>query len=124
MIILKNYGKEYLDRGIVKWNGMFLSEHTEAMYNKKIAQQNQPKQKKAMSVPQIQTILVDAYQNHLVIAIQKEERNLEGDYLPDITGQIVGFDDRGLFIDQQKVDFDEIRHVEILSNCKWFQINL
>lgn len=26
---MSNYGKEYVDRGIVKWQGMFLSEQTE-----------------------------------------------------------------------------------------------
>ena len=124
MIIIKNYGKEYIDRGMVKWHGMYLSEHTEARYNQQTAKLNRPKQKTAMTTQEIQTILVEAYKNSCIVAIQKEERNLDGDYLPDIVGNILGFDELGLFIDQQKVDFDEIRHVELLSNAKWFEIHL
>lgn len=123
MIIIKNYGKEYVDRGIIKWNGMYLSEHTEQMYNEQAAVKNRPTQKLQMTTEQIQLILVDAFQGSLVIAIQKEERNLDGDYLPDIFGHIIGFDERGLFIDQKKVDFDEIRHVEIRSTPKWFNVD-
>lgn len=124
MILIKNYGKEYIDRGMVKWNGMYLSEHTAARYNQRTAKRNRPKQKIAMTTQEIQTILVTAYKNSCIVAIQKEERNLDGDYSPDIIGNILGFDELGLFIDQQKVDFDEIRHVEILSNAKWFEIHL
>lgn len=123
MIIIKNYGKEYVDRGIIKWNGMYLSEHTEQMYNEQAAIKNRPTQKLQMTTNQIQSVLVEGFKNSLVIAIQKEERNLDGDYLPDVIGHILGFDERGLFIDQQKVDFDEIRHVEIRSNPKWFNVD-
>lgn len=123
MIIIKNYGKEYVDRGIIKWNGMYLSEHTEQMYNEQAAIKNRPTQKLQMTTNQIQSVLVEGFKNSLVIGIQKEERNLDGDYSPDVIGHIIGFDERGLFIDQQKVDFDEIRHVEIRSTPKWFNID-
>lgn len=39
------YGKEYVDRGIVKWDGMYLSEHTSELNNVEQAIINQAKQK-------------------------------------------------------------------------------
>ena len=38
---------------------------------------------------------------------------MEGKYLDDVVGMIKGYDELGIYIDDQKVDYDEIRHVEL-----------
>lgn len=113
------YGKEYVDRGIVKWAGMYLSEHTTSLNEVQQAFANQAKQKVQMQTSEINHVLAEAQLKNLVVSIQKEERDLDGNYHSDIIGVIEGFDERGLFISGEKVDFDEIRHVAISNREKW-----
>lgn len=116
---MMGYGKEYVDRGIVKWAGMYLSEHTSELNDVQQALTNPTKQKRQMSNTEINRVLSEAQLKSLVVSIQKEERDIEGHYQHDLIGIIAGFDERGLFIGSEKVDFDEIRHVAIYDKVKW-----
>lgn len=75
-----------------------------------------------MTTLEINRVLSEAQLKNLSVAIQKEERDIDGNYHHDTIGIIEGFDIRGLFIDGKKVDFDEIRHVEIYNKAKWSHI--
>lgn len=116
------YGKEYVDRGIVKWTGMYLSEHTSELNNVEQSIVNQAKQKEQMTADEINRVLSEAQLKRLSVAIQKEARDINGNYQPDVRGIIKGFDKRALLFDGEKVDFDEIRHVEIYDKKKWSSI--
>ncbi|MHC5267684.1 hypothetical protein ACYSNO_00650 [Enterococcus sp. LJL98] len=117
------YGKEYIDRGIVKWNGMYLSEHLRQLQTVMNDSVHQPKQKRKMTVNERNDVLSKAQLKGLSVAIQKEARNLEGNYLAEVVGKIEGFDHSGLFIDGEKIIFDAIRHVEIRDHPKWSRID-
>ncbi|MEY8307834.1 hypothetical protein AAK913_14740 [Enterococcus faecium] len=51
--------------------------------------------------------------------IQKEERETEGYYPDDVVGIIAGFDELGLYIGEEKVNYDKIRHISITEINKW-----
>jgi hypothetical protein len=105
------YFEEYQDRKMKKWAGFYLSEHT-AMIAKE-SQKQLPKKKRQLSWPEIDRILAQAFQENLSIAIQKEELDYEGNYSEDIIGIIQGHDELGIYVANQKIGYDEIRHVEI-----------
>ncbi|MRI81344.1 hypothetical protein [Fundicoccus ignavus] len=48
------------------------------------------------------------------ISIQLEAVDRDGYYQPDIMGYIYAWDNLGIYINQEKVHFDEIRHVEFI----------
>lgn len=56
------------------------------------------------------------------VAIQLEQLDMEGKYLDDVVGMIKGYDELGIYIDDQKVDYDEIRHVELYDWHKWSEL--
>lgn len=80
----------YKDRGVMKWLGMMLSDHSEAL--KKEKQVNtfiEPKQKERMSMSEIGKLLYQAYVAVSPIKIQASVlRN--GSYFPDLEYKITG----------------------------------
>lgn len=113
----------YHDRGMMKWlNGFFLSDHTAAM-QKDVAERSRiNEQKPQMYTHEIQQVFEHARLKRRPVAIQLEQLDIEGKYLDDIIGMIKGFDELGIYIDDQKVDYDEIRHVELYDWHKWSEL--
>lgn len=116
---MASYGKNYKDRGMVKWAGFYLSEHTDTLYNEKTAEANRPVQKMQMDVDEIGEILSEAVLKSRKIVIQIEERDSNGYYRPDIIGIIQGSDELGIYVGSTKVGYDEIRNVAFSNELKW-----
>lgn len=118
-----SYFLDYQDRGIQKWNGFYLSEHT-ASIEKVTALENKiiPK-KRQMSEGEIGQLLEFAFSNHRQVFIQVEMVDSEGNYAEDTIGFIEGFDELGLLIGSEKIHYDEIRHVGLLNNKKWSDLS-
>lgn len=114
-----SYGKNYQDRGMVKWAGFYLSEHTDTLSNQSIAEKNSPIQKMQMDVDEIGQVLSEAQLKNKQITVQIEERDLNGNYKTDTIGFIKGFDDLGIYVGSTKIGYDEIRHVEFFNELKW-----
>lgn len=116
---MASYGKNYKDRGMVKWAGFYLSEHTDTLHNEKKAEANRPVQKIQMDVDEIGEVLSEAVLKSRKIVIQIEERDSNGYYRPDIIGMIQGSDELGIYVSGTKVGYDEIRHVAFSNELKW-----
>lgn len=115
---------EYQDRGILKWDsGFFLSDHTAALRKEKSDREVVWPAKEVMVKEEIDRILYEAKLKNKSVAIQKEEVDEEGLYSPDVVGKIQGFDELGIFVGDQKVDYDEIRNVEFHQVKKWSALN-
>lgn len=114
-----SYGESYQDRGMVKWAGFYLSEHTDTLNDQMTREKNYPQQKMQMDIDEIGTILSEAQRRNKEIAIQIEERDSNGYYKPDTVGVIKGFDELGIFVGNTKIGYDEIRHVAFSNDLKW-----
>ena len=112
------YFSDYQDRGIQKWNGFYLSEHSFSI-NQIKKKQAIVLQKRKMSENEIGQVLEFAFNNRRQLAVQLEMTDLDGHYFDDTCGFIEGFDELGLMIGQTKVHYDEIRNIELLSTKKW-----
>lgn len=114
-----SYGESYQDRGMMKWAGFYLSEHTDTLKDQITREENCPQQKMQMDIDEIGTILSEAQRRNKEIAIQIEERDSNGYYKPDTVGVIKGFDELGIFVGNTKIGYDEIRHVAFSNDLKW-----
>lgn len=113
----------YEDRKMLKWmSGFFLSDHTAAMKKDKAERAKVNEQKPQMYTHEIEQVLEHARLKSRPVAIQLEQLDVEGHYLDDITGMIRGYDELGIYIDDQKVDYDKIRHVELYDWKKWSKL--
>lgn len=110
---------EYNDRGRMKWAGFYLSDHTEEIDadNEKRANQNLAKEQ--MTTEEIVEILNVAVIKNRLVCIQKEERDSDGYYPDDVVGKIVGSDELGIYVEKNKIHYDEIRYIEFYQEQKW-----
>lgn len=110
---------DYNDRGRLKWAGFYLSDHTEEIDADNEQRSNQNLAKEQMATEEISKILKTALIKNRSVCIQKEERNVEGYYPEDIVGKILGGDELGIYVGDNKVHYDEIRHIEFYQEYKW-----
>lgn len=109
----------YHDRGVMKWNGFYLSDHTEKIDNDTKERANINTAKEQMTAEAISEVLNAAMVKNRPVSIQKEERNAEGYYPDDIVGKILGSNELGIYVGKYKVHYDEIRHIEFYQKHKW-----
>lgn len=84
---------EYHDRGMLKWQGFYLSDHTSAL--KKKTKQEEIKNKRklspAMELNDISAKLLDAYCNNLRVEIELKEYDQNHVTKPFIKGLVKGY---------------------------------
>lgn len=117
-----SYFHDYVDRGIMKWQGMYLSEHTAEMEKEQQEEEHVILPKEKMSEYDIQQVLASAYESQLLIAIQLEMKDTDNNYFEDVTGKLMGFDELGILVDGKLVLYEEIRHVALKSFHKWSEV--
>lgn len=111
--------EEYRDRGIKKWAGFYLSEHT-ATQEKLLGERTKVnQQKRQMDQGEIEEVINESIVKNKTVAIQLENVDQNGLYYDDVVGHIVGGDELGIFINDTKVDFDKIRNIQFVVLKKW-----
>ena len=115
-----NYlNEEYHDRGIKKWAGFYLSEHTAAQEKLTDERQKSNPQKQQLDSQEIALVVNEAILKNRSVAVQIEAVDQNGCYKDDIVGLVAGGDELGIYINDTQVDFDEIRNVQFISIKKW-----
>lgn len=110
------FERYYQDRGMVKWQGYYLSDHTAALKKEahELAKRYPPKSHQ--SLEKRASILAEAYANHKTVSIQLDTLDLNGNFQPDLVGKLLGYHEDTLFLDnEQFVSLSEIRHVTLLD---------
>lgn len=106
---------EYQDRGMMKWNGFYLSDHT-SKFNK-MAKSDQKNRERShseqMENTEINAVINQAIVKKLAIVIELNSRTLDNEIPEFIEGKITGFLGNELFIGQEGVALDEIYSIKI-----------
>lgn len=114
--------EHYHDRGIVKYNGFYTSEHTAILQSNKQKRSKINQQLRQMTPEEISIIIENAILKQQYLSIQLESVDEDGHYYDNIVGVVVGHDDLGIYLSNEKVDYDEIRHVDIVNRKKWSEV--
>lgn len=120
---MSHLNEEFHDRGIKKWAGFYLSEHTAAQESLAAERKTANHQKQQMDTDEIASIINDAILKNKQVAVQIEAVDYNGNYSDDIVGMIAGGDEMGIYIGDNKVNFDEIRNVEFINIKKWTHLD-
>ncbi|TFI66632.1 hypothetical protein CKN82_11065 [Carnobacterium divergens] len=121
--MLNRFNERYKDRGVVKWQGMFLSEHNSSMDQIQKELKHTVPKKEQMSFEEISEVLNAAVVNNKSISIQLESVDENNNYFNDIVGKLQGHDELGLWVSGTKVNYDEIRNVEFYDEIKWSSLD-
>jgi hypothetical protein len=122
------YFYEYQDRGIIKWMGFFLSEHT--------AQLEETERENAIiprlpqqSADQINYYLQRSIAQNKVLEIQLNTLNDLGLVQPHVLGTFRGFSDTDTLIifdhktgTDTHLNYNDIRHIRLHNYLKWFDV--
>ncbi|MFS7003604.1 hypothetical protein [Carnobacterium maltaromaticum] len=119
--MLNRFNERYVDRGVVKWMGMFLSEHTASIQRDKKKRSFIVEKKEKMNETDIYSILNEAITNNSMIIIQVEEINTDGNYQEDLIGWIEGYEDSYIYLSGNKIALESIRNIQLYNQLKWSQ---
>ena len=115
--------REHQDRGMMKWMGWLLSDHSAFMEGEKIKERRQPI-KKEMDVEKISERLKKAWEDSSSVSIQINVME-NNDLVPEIEGVVVGFDTGRIYLqldsgETRLLHTEEIRCVELQKSGKWW----
>ncbi|WP_281165400.1 hypothetical protein [Liquorilactobacillus sicerae] len=109
----KNY---YQDRGMLKWQGFFLSDHTQAL--KKATNQQAPNYLPKQKPGAIADILKSSWLAKRKILVQLDQYQTKGKGIIEYVGIVKGYNENSIILDngtlQVSVDFDDIRGCKII----------
>lgn len=116
----------YTDRGIVKWLGMMLSDHSEAL--KKESRKNQffdIQAKPEMTEEEVSNVLYHAFVKKYPVVIQANIIK-EGYYYKDVACKISGYAEDKIYLllkDGRTLtcSLPEIRNIELMDQLAWYQ---
>lgn len=110
-IINRYFQNDYRERGKIKWNGYFLSDHTSSLVKEDV-QRNQKTQKlPKIPLNEAQNILQHSCVNYHIVTVQQNIETNDGYLIPNVTGLVNGFTELGVYINQQFIAFEDIRTV-------------
>ncbi|AZZ60171.1 DNA polymerase III subunit alpha [Oenococcus sp. UCMA 16435] len=106
----------FQDRGMLKWGGFYLSDHTRVI--EKTANYRAEKQsrylKKQMNFQQISEILFKAFSNNREVEIQLADENREHGIAETIVGSVEGYDQKGIIIAKKNFSLDSIWRCDLV----------
>ena len=110
-IINRYFKNDYRERGKIKWNGFFLSDHTSSLVKEDV-QRNQKTQKlPRIPLNEAQHILQHSCVNYHIVTVQQNIETYDGRLIPNVTGLVNGFTELGVYVNQQFIAFEDIRTV-------------
>ncbi|GFZ27528.1 hypothetical protein [Lactobacillus corticis] len=112
---ISNFFKNYQDRGMKKWQGFYLSEHTSTIQKFKAKNATVYTKKRTMSEAAISQQLLKAFAEHYSVSIQLSELTSEGDYLDNVRGWVEGYQNSTVIVSGRKIDLAAINHIELLA---------
>lgn len=111
--IVNNFFKNYQDRGMKKWQGFMLSDHIATLNLDKEEKAKVYSKKDNMSETEVSQVLLQAYANNKVVAVQLKEKTLDKKIQPDIVGLVKGYEGDRIVIGDAEVELSNINHIQI-----------
>lgn len=113
--LVQNYfSHDYRDRGMTKWQGYYLSDHTSALNKAKHAAARTFPARTQQSQERIGALLANAFANNHPVAIQLASISPDGLFGPDIMGMVRGYTETDVVIGSDEINFETIRNVIVL----------
>lgn len=115
-IVQDFFEHHYKDRGMLKWQGYYLSDHTSAL-NKQAKEEEERlsiRPKPVMTPQEISAVLEKSYADHYEISMQMYSTSSDRTLEPDITGFVQGYDQSIIVLDTgRRLDLLDIRHANL-----------
>ncbi|MBO1087125.1 hypothetical protein [Enterococcus mundtii] len=112
----------YNDRGIQKYNGFYLSEHSSEINNTNQERNKIISGKEQLTEEEIYDLINYSIYKSRKVAIQMNIKDINGNFLEEIRGFINGCKDDIIFLNSTEIPLSQIRHIRIIKNTNWKDI--
>lgn len=117
-LVTNYFQHDYRERGIKKWQGFFLSDHTSALKRFNADNNFDEVPMKQMATNDILRVAMHALANWQFVVMQLNATTYEHDTQKNITGLIASIDDRAIYIENNEGKttgylFENIRAVRV-----------
>ncbi|EOH91825.1 hypothetical protein [Enterococcus pallens] len=115
--------QNYQDRGMIKWIGFYLSDHTALLTKDNKQRYKENLQKPQQTLEEISQLLQQSYIQNKRIALQLEALDSERKYYDDLIGRVIGQKDQLIYLatDEEEIvhlEIEQLRHAELLGPNK------
>ena len=109
------FANRYIDRGMRKWQGYYLSDHTAALKKQAQTEHLTYPPLSLQDKAYIRMILLRAYAEGQSVTIQLNLQTPDGQMLPPITGKVGGVTDSDVVhVGDQNISIRMIRHIDLI----------
>lgn len=110
--LVENYFKnDYRERGVIKWQGFLLSDHTNALKKNEIDNHFEEIKFPLMTVKKIKDIVTQAMSSYEMVVVQLNVTDTEHKAPKNITGFIDGYDNTNIYINNKSYDIQFIKGI-------------
>lgn len=107
------FEQDYRERGKIKWNGFFLSDHTQKINHTKKDQAQAINWLEETAICDMQAACREAFANHRTILFQLDSTTTDQQAPAAITAFVSAFNESGFWIDKIYYRFETIHHLEV-----------
>lgn len=111
--VVQQFFQHYHDRGMMKWAGFYLSDHTQQLEKVSRTQQYQPPKLPQLSLDELSQQALAAFNQHLPVIIQVNAINVDATEIEEFKGSITGFTEQGLFLGNQLFALTDLHHLRL-----------
>ena len=112
---VEEFFRTYQDRGMKKWAGFYLSDHTAKINQDKKRRDTVYVKKKPMSQEDIRAMLLKSFGEHRKVSVQLMELSVDNNFQADIVGFVEGYQEDTAIISQNLVLIEDINHIEFIE---------
>lgn len=106
----------YHDRGKIKWQGFYLSDHTAALKKQAKKSSHQNNLRPQQELTEITKFLMQSYTYNQIVKVQLNVFDLNNHVKDDLTGEIKGYDEDLFYLDNgKKFHLSEVRNVAMVA---------
>ncbi|WP_099974566.1 hypothetical protein [Lactobacillus terrae] len=112
---LNKFFSQYQDRGMKKWQGYHLSDHTASLKKESKVRNKSVIELEQMSLEDITQILSESYVNNKIVSLQTNFINNDLHLVEEFQGKIKGYFENSVFLDSTEIQISMIRNVRLIE---------
>ncbi len=109
------FKNDYKDRGMMKWQGFYLSDQIENVEKdkQKIKAEMEQEQIPSMREEEISEVLFNAYRNHKSVEYQLKGMTVDGLFPQIVSGAVKGYAEEDVYIGNTSIPMEQINWCQI-----------
>lgn len=113
--LVTNFFKNYQDRGMKKWAGFYLSDHTQTLEKDTKKRAEKIIKRPEQTPEEISAVLLQSFSNQLRINIQTSIINPDGELVEEVEGFVNGYDETRIIVGNKRVNLADLLNAKIVT---------